>query len=77
MGWCQGKPKHFPFPALRRDEKAIGHGNSGFLCDSPPAIWHLHGEKHGGMGLPAKTEIILPSPSVLCLFPVGQVKFAG
>ena len=60
----------FSIPCTGGDEKAIGHGNSGFLYDSPPPIWHLHGERPGGMGLPAKAEIILSSPSVPCLFPV-------
>lgn len=40
------------------------------LYDSPSAIWHLQGEKLGGMGLPAKAELILSSPSVPWLFPV-------
>ena len=64
QGWDGAKADPNVFHSLHWE------GNSGFLYDSPSAIWHLHGEKPGGMGLPAKTELILSSPSVPCLFPV-------
>lgn len=69
-GMVPKQTQTFSIPCAGRDEKVTGHGSSGFLHDSPPAIWHLHGEKPGGMGLPAKIEIILSSPSVPYLFPV-------
>lgn len=70
----------FSIPCTGRDEKVIDHRNSGFLCDSPPAIWPSllpRREKPSGIGLHANVGIILSSPSVPYLFPELQVEFVG